>query len=935
MVCVRGMSFRHQQQTCKTLFRVRLGVRGCSLLTAGLVLSRSRFPLAKTNSLFHVEEDSWDSVGDPSRADSTVAEGYEGTFAEWLSREIPISTINWSIGSTVSTTIYPLYSMLMNSTVLSNRLKNYANFRFDAIKLRVVINATPFCSGMLMGSFTPLSTLGTAAALGTSTKGEAPFFSGGVSEVEQGVSVPGCATTDFCYVMARSQRSPVFANVSNSQGFEYTIPWRHYRDSLVVDTTWPTATGVNFVNQFYNFGYFTLESLGVPLRTGSATTVPVTVLIYASFVNPRVWGPTFTAQSGVLAVDTGMNQQSTAPRAAGEGTPALRVSGENDERGNAMKPSQIASAVADAAGALSSVPVIGFWATATSIVARGTSAILRLFGWSNPPIITGRAGYQLYSNPHSVNPQVSRQDDVVALDPRNEVTVDPRLTGGPAVDELVIDTWCRRPVVLDTFKYNVADAVGTLLFSIPVTPNHCYQTYVNNVATGSIPCVRVSMPPYTYAAQAFDQWRGRFHIRITPIISAFHKGSIKIWWDPIGYGTTNSIGIQKTVIHEIASGPVDFFVDFAAAVGFLSVDTSPISNTTSASVAATNYWGNRAAATPVISDNLTRYFNGVLNVQVLNRLQGDSDVNCVVQTWFEDMQFAVPRADNDVLKGTINQVAVTNFVTQSGVISKQKPDHLALLYPGERVESLRTLLNRSSIWRVLQMYTTPSGGTAYNSYNFPRFPLARNAIVKDIVGGSTKYFNDDTYGTYLTQGTLVSNWCNTTPLAYFARCFVGHRGSIIWRAQPFDAANGDVGGIFGLARMNVRTANTVWGRIGQMFSANTNAGTLLMQRLIGSGSAGVLNCTSVDRVTGGMFPSYFKYRMMGGDSNHYLDATVASGNEWDVNMFNYEGIKYFAIGSLGINRLTQLCCAAGPDFAPLEFLSCPDVYVATVTYPTP
>ncbi len=68
-----------------------------------------------------------------------------------------------------------------------------------------------------------------------------------------------------------------------------------------MDTTWPTATGVNFVNQFYNFGYFTLESLGVPLRTGSATTVPVTVLIYASFVNPRVWGPTFTAQSGVLA----------------------------------------------------------------------------------------------------------------------------------------------------------------------------------------------------------------------------------------------------------------------------------------------------------------------------------------------------------------------------------------------------------------------------------------------------------------------------------------------------------------------------------------------------------------------------------------------------------------------------------------------------------
>ncbi len=898
----------------------------------GKVLIPSSQSLAST--LLSVLEDPQAFAGAEAAADSTISEVEDGTYKNWLEREVPIASIAWADGSTFSNSYCILADMLLNTNILNSRMRNYSNFRFDAIKVRVVINATPFRSGILMGSWTPLNVnKNMTRTYGTSTLGECPYFSGGVSEVEQGTTVPGCSQADFCYVMARSQRTPVFANVCDSQGFEYTIPWRHYRDSLVIDTAWPTSGTANFANQFYNFGYFTLESLGIPLKAGNATTTPVTVLIYARFVNPRVWGPTFASQSGVFADPAVLHAGPARPlHDAHEATPPVHVDPQKDERTNTMKPSEIASAVADAAGALSSVPVVGFWATATSIVARGASALLGLFGWSNPPIISGRQGMQLYSNVHSNNPCISRQDDVIALDPRNEVTVDPRLTGGPGEDELIISKWCARPVVLDTIKFNVADTPGQLLLSIPVSPNHCYQTYVNNTATGSIPCVRSTMPPYTYAAQAFDFWRGRFHMRLTPVISSFHKGSIKIWWDPIGYGISNQIGLQKTMIHEINAGPIDFTVDFAAAVGFLSVDPSPITNATSASVAATNYWGNRAAATPVISDNLTRYFNGVVNVQVLNRLQGETDIYFVLQTWFEDMMFAVPRSDVEQTKGTISQCAVTNFVTQAGVEASGKSRKLGLLYTGESVKSIRTLFDRSSIWRILYNNVSTGAGPQTLSYDFPRFPLCKNALVKDL-NSTTKYFQDDTYGVFSTQGSLATNWCNTTVIGYFTRCFVGHRGSIVWRAQPFDQMNGDVGAIYNLSRSNARTATTVFGKSSYQAVSINNGMSFYLQRLFGSGTAGVVNCTSIDRICGGVFPSYFKYRMMGGDSNHYMDAAVVSGNEWDTNMFNYDKIKFTSVGATGYPRLTTLCCAAGADFSPLEFLSCPDVYVANVTPP--
>jgi len=892
---------------------------------------------SKSNDLFTAYEDDHALVGSEARADSTVSEVTDGTFNRWLEREVLLSTTNWVDGATFFLQDPVLASLVFGSSTINSRMRNYSNFRFDAIKLRVVVNATPFRSGILMGSFTPLTSRGSAGTFGTTSQGECPYFSGGVSEVEQGVVVPGCATTDFNYVVQRSQRNPVFSAVSKSEGFEYEIPWRHYRDSIVIDNNWPgVGATANFANQFYNFGYFTLESLGVPLRSGNATTTPVTVLVYARFVNPRVWGPTFATQSGTLATADVQNVQG-ASHSAGSGTPPVSLPASKDERVQTVKPSEIASAVGEAAAIFGKFPVVGFWATATSIAAQVVASVLRFFGWSNPPIIEGRRGMQLYSNVHTVNPLISRQDDVVALDPRNETTVDPRLTGGPGVDELVISRWCARPTVLDIVRYNVADNPGQLLLSIPVSPNHSYLTFVNNTASGSIPCVRSTMLPYTYAAQAFDLWRGRFCIRLTPIVSAFHKGSIKIWWDPIGYGTTNQIGLQTTTIHEIADGPIEFKVDFAAAVGYLSVDSSPINTATSAAVNAISYWGNRAAAVPLVSDNLTRYFNGVVNVQTLNRLQGESDVSIMVQTWFEDMQFAVPRCDVDVAKGTINQVSVTNFVTQSGtldVATVGNDDHLPLLYTGERVLSLRTLFNRSSIWRVLELHLGTGGTTVLNGYDFPRFPLARGAIVKDL-NSSTRYFKDDTYGTYSTQGTLVSNWCNTTPIAYFSRCFVGHRGSVVWRAQVFDGSNGDAGCISTLSRGNVRTGNNVWGRFQQGFTASVNNGTLLMQRLLGSGSGGILNCTSVDRIVGGVFPSYFKYRMMGADSNHYLDATVISGAEWDTNMYNNEKMRFLQCGTSGVTKYVTLCCAAGPDFTPLEFVSCPDVYVANVTYPSP
>lgn len=867
----------------------------------------------------------------------------QGAHKNILTREIKILQQTWSVGSAFSAQFNPLLD-LVKQPVLQHRLYGYSCFRFKAIELRVVYNASPQRAGILMGSWTPLnchvSKANRPLPASTSTEGEAPNFSGGVSLVEQGLAtIPGCANTDFGYVMQRSQRSAVLSHISTNDGFVYRIPWRHYADALVMDDLWPdSSTGAwsgsaNFLNEFYNFGYYTLESLGLQLR-GSDDTAGVTVMVYAKFVEPEVWNPTYATQSGVFAdpiqVDT--------PEAGSRQTVGMTAKHNTEALQN--KPSTVASAVADAMDNFKFLPYIGGWATSGSMVARLGARIARSMGWSNPPLLQATSVEGLTTNVFSTCPSLSRQDPIFALDPHNEVSIDPTLTGGPAVDELEISALCARPCVLDTVTWSYGDLTGQLLMSIPVSPNHCIKTVVNNTAASSVDCVRLQMPPYTYFSQLFRHWRGTFCVEIIPVVSMFSKGSIRVWWEPVFRLAAVNFKEGEVIhtVHDISNGPLVFKVPYAAARGMLEVDTSPYDY--AASYPGTiKYWGKRAVASPTQYDALTVFNNGVVNIQTVNALNGELDVDFVIRTWFEDMQLAVPNSVSDLDTGP-SATWCSNFVTQAAVVSveaESSAKHVGLLYTGEVVKSLRTLVNRSQLWRM-QTWSPGSVNFFYSHFDFPRFPTSRGSGVRDDYAHGISPMKFDTTGIGENGAVLNSNLSYTTHLAYIARCFVGHRGSILWRILPLTSADSDH--LHLLSRVDCQRGNSP--SFGQFYYASS--GTVdqwkffrhVCQKFLGSSGAGMMTSTKVDRVLSGLFPSYLNVRMCPGDDNHATDSckmTLTQFGSYVENVSRYGGerLRYSQLGmgpqSTNWAKSALLSVQAGPDWTPIEFLSVPDIFV--------
>eukprot|EP01126_Amoeba_proteus_P011231 TRINITY_DN14505_c0_g2_i4.p1 TRINITY_DN14505_c0_g2~~TRINITY_DN14505_c0_g2_i4.p1 ORF type:complete len:330 (+),score=29.93 TRINITY_DN14505_c0_g2_i4:276-1265(+) len=328
--------------------------------------------------------------------------------------------------------------------------------------------------------------------------------------------------------------------------------------------------------------------------------------------------------------------------------------------------------------------------------------------------------------------------------------------------------------------------------------------------------------------------------------------------------------------------------------------------------------------------------NGVVNIGVLNALQGNADVSFVVRTWFEDMEFAVPLVMDDQSNGGVSSVSFANFVVQSGsgaeesILVKENTSKLSLLYAGESIPSLRVLLCRSQLWRIQYLQTQPTAAAQW--LTFPRFPAPKGCVFwGNNKTDSVPNGNLDTFGANVTPntGTFSGNGSNTTNLAYVAACFVGHRGSILWRAFPIDSSAQY--GAHALARVDTTLGGYTYGVINQSL-AYAASSSYYLAKAFGSGSGGMQLCTQFDRVLSGLFPSYLNSRMIGGNPVQYMrGTTVTSGG--DIHRLGYEGIRVGRIGMATSVVFYNLTVAAGPDWNPLEFLSVPDVFTANV--PTP
>lgn len=282
------------------------------------------------------------------------------------------------------------------------------NYAFISCDLHVkaVVNSSPFFYGALQMSYEPL-----------------PAFS------------PNIDSNFDEKIIPLSQRPHIFIYPQSNSGGEMTLPFFYYKNWLELGSASElTAMGSLAFNDFN------------PLRSANGVANgSVGVTIYAWADNIRITGPTVN-----LAVQSGDERK-------------------DDEYGKGIV-SAPASALAYAASWFEDIPLIGKFATATRIGANALSGISTLFGYTNVPVVSDTLPYksQVF---HSI-PSACIGDpvDKLTLDPKNELSIDPRTTGMPPTDELDCRYLFSRESFLTNAIWQESDAANANLFWARVTP---------------------------------------------------------------------------------------------------------------------------------------------------------------------------------------------------------------------------------------------------------------------------------------------------------------------------------------------------------------------------------------------------------------------------------------------------------------------------------
>jgi len=529
---------------------------------------------------------------------------------------------------------------------------------------------------------------------------------------------PGPGNQDL---ILHSQRPKIEINPSDGDTYEMVLPFIYY---------------YNMVNLQSDFDFSRLGALNYHIysRLKSANGVTgtgVTISAYAWVDNIVLSG----ASAGYAA--------------------------QSDEygEGSVSKP---ASWVAKVASQFTNLPIIGPFATATQIGAGAISKIAQIFGFTNVPVISDTEPLRPEAFPKFASSEIGFPIEKLTLDPKNELSVDPRIVGLPTGDdELLITSLVQRDSFLCRSSWTAADAVGTFKFTTRVTP------VMADVATESSQTILYGVP-MQYISALFGYWRGDIILTFRVICSRYHKGKLRISYDPSGVNvagqniivnsdTTNTV---HTTILDIGETPkLEFRIPYQQRQQFLELDPSSVKAWTT-------------SASPTFTRDVNKD-NGMLTVRIQNILTGPTatpEVDLLVYArGAENLEFAVP--DELDFSHTLtcfkpeSETYSTHVVTKKVMAgdSVSSVDQQYLCHFGENIKSLRQLLRRTS---KVSTDLFGAGGIPGNSYSYFFKTLLRMPPSPgfDLNGYSTA-------NKVASVGTAAYNFVEYTPISYVQICF--------------------------------------------------------------------------------------------------------------------------------------------------------------------
>lgn len=532
------------------------------------------------------------------------------------------------------------------------------------------------------------------------------------------------------YFIPQSQRPHIVLEPGKSDAYEMTLPF-------IYPANWLNAQSAQAFSDMGTLRHIVYSQLQ---SANGVTGVGINVVTYAWMENIQLSG----ASIGYAA--------------------------QSDEYGEGPV-SKPASWVAKAASYFENIPVIGSFATATRIGAGAVSAIASLFGFTNVPVIEDTAPMRSEVFPKLASSEIGFPVEKLTLDPKNELSVDPRIVGLSGVDEMAISYVAGRESWLTKLTWTTANAVDDTLFYSRVNP----LLYDNDGLTNA----KLYMTPMAYISNLFNSWRGDIIFRFHVVASKYHKGKLLVAFDPLGY-TAQNIGNNTGVSNVVFTNIIDigethefeFRVPYQMATQFLAIRSD---------VSATQKgWAvNTAVPSPYPPSPV--YDNGLVIMRVLSTLTSPEasssiDVHVYVRA-AENIEFANPTIVDRTNKFSLYAPQSEEF-TEDVVDDKMKlsktvggSENQYLVHFGENIKSLRTLVRRYNLVTMEQMQT--SGLANYLSYSFKNFYKMPFTPGFCNIGYS---FANKIVGTGLTP----YNYANFIPLTYLAPAYLCYRGSVNW-----------------------------------------------------------------------------------------------------------------------------------------------------------
>lgn len=552
-------------------------------------------------------------------------------------------------------------------------------------------------------------------------------------------------------------------------------------------------------------------------------------------------------------------------------SPAFGLTPQMGEADDAAKKGYISSkfsSMASVAAALSKVPTIAPYAIATATMATGASSMFKLFGYSRPiPSPTSNVVIpKLTANLAStIMPDKCSK---LTVDPNQELTIDPRIATLSGEDTFTINSIASRETFLTSFNWDVANNPEALIWNMRVDPTH-----VRTNGLGAI-----AIPACAAAAIPFDYWTGTMKIRFQVVCSAYHKGRLRIVYDPNSFSSTPEYNLNHMQIHDIEKS-TDFSISVAVASNKTFLEHSlpgvtPESDMFSAIPLTSKPYGNGVVGVYVGNRLVTSGDNvdgDLITINVFISMEKDFEV-AVPNNYFASFVPRVPTLVRGVEKqmGSEDPSSIKDIehvdrpvLDVSELINPPRLDkwNANTVYFGERITSFRQMIKRNMFWTAYPMKhpdnTVPVYVMQLRQYGFPYY---RGPMPNAINNG----------GTY--------NYCNMTLLHWITLCHSGWRGSVRYRLIPMShdvlisdkyTANVELASLNGAATYATAGINSTLTRdtAAALFSWTTSGGAAAAnvgQQLAGPGGAGMELASGPNRCLDFEIPYYSNYRFTPG-----------------------------------------------------------------------